>query len=209
MDARIPQSAGPATDRAGVHATLLVSSPMATVLLQPFRPLRRVEYDKLIELGVFHGEHIELLEGLLVPMSPIGPPHSSSVQRLSELLLPALLGRASVRIQQPFAARDFSEPEPDVAVVPLGRYDTAHPDGAHFIIEVAESSVATDRGVKQRLYAACNVPEYWIVNLVEKQIEVYSEPTSGAYKRAQRYDASQSVAPARFPEVVLRVADVL
>lgn len=192
-----------------MHATLLVSSPMATVPLQPFRPLRRVEYDKLIELGAFHDEHIELLEGLLVPMSPIGPPHSSTVQRLTELLILALAGRATVRSQAPFAALEFSEPEPDVALVPLGRYDTAHPDRAYLIIEVAESSLATDRGVKQRLYAACNVPEYWIVNLVEKQIEVYSEPLDGAYKQQHRYDTSQSVAPARFPELVLRVADVL
>jgi Uma2 family endonuclease len=182
---------------------------MATVPLQAFRPLRRVEYDKLIELGAFQDEHIELLEGLLVPMSPIGPPHHSSVQRLMELLVPPLLGRATVRVQAPFAAQDFSEPEPDVAVVPLGRYDTAHPDRAYLIIEVAESSLATDRGVKQRLYAACNVPEYWIVNLVEKQLEVYSEPLDGAYRQQHRYDASQSVAPARFPELVLRVADVL
>ena len=92
---------------------------MATDPAMPFRPLRRVEYDKLIELGAFQGEHIELLEGQLVPMSPIGPPHSSTMQRLNALLLPALLGRATVRIQDPFAAHDLSEPEPDVAVVPL------------------------------------------------------------------------------------------
>jgi Uma2 family endonuclease len=182
---------------------------MATVPSQAFRPLRRVEYDKLIELGAFHDEHIELLEGLLVPMSPIGPPHSSTVQRLTELLILALAGRATVRCQAPFAALEFSEPEPDVAVVPLGRYDTAHPDRAYLVIEVAESSLETDRGVKLRLYAACNVPEYWIVNLVEKQIEVYSDPSDGAYMQQHRYDASQSVAPARFPELVLRVADVL
>jgi Uma2 family endonuclease len=192
-----------------VHATLFVQSAMATVPLQPFRPLRRVEYDKLIELGAFQDEHIELLEGLLVPMSPMGPPHSSTVQRLTELLILALAGRASVRSQQPFAALDFSEPEPDIALVPLGRYDNAHPDRAYLIIEVAESSLAMDRGVKQRLYAACNVPEYWIVNLVEKQIEVYSDPDDGAYKRVRKCDSSQSISPAPFPAVVVRIADVL
>src|SRR5262249_61644787 len=109
--------------RGGVHATLASSPPMETYPPEGFRPLRRVEYDKLIELGAFQNEHIELLEGLLVPMSPIGPPHSSSVQKLNELLLPKLLGRATVRIQSPFAALEISEPEPDVAVVPLGDYD--------------------------------------------------------------------------------------
>ena len=192
-----------------MHATLSEHSVMASESAKQFRPLRRVEYDKLIELGAFQGEHIELLEGLLVPMSPIGPPHSSTVQRLNELLLPALLGRATVRIQAPFAALDLSEPEPDVAVVPLGEYDTAHPDCAHLIIEVAQSSLATDRGVKQRLYAACNVPEYWIVNLVEGHIEVYTDPKDGAYRTNQRYDRAKSIHPGHFPDLEVRVAEVL
>jgi Uma2 family endonuclease len=182
---------------------------MATELAKPFRPLRRVEYDKLIELGAFQGEHIELLEGLLVPMSPIGPPHSSTVQRLNALLLPVLLGRATVRSQDAFAALEHSEPEPDVAIVPLGEYDTAHPDQAHLIIEVAESSLAVDRGVKLRLYAACNVPEYWIVNLIERHIEVYTEPKDGTYGKTQRYHRAQSIRLEHFPDLEVRVADIL
>ncbi len=98
-----------------------------------FRPLRRVEYDKLIELGAFQDEKIELLEGVLVRMSPIGPPHSSAVQKLNAILTPTLAARAAVRIQSPFAALDLSEPEPDVAVVPAGSYDQAHPDKASSI----------------------------------------------------------------------------
>ena len=182
---------------------------MASEPAKQFRPLRRVEYDKLIELGAFQGEHIELLEGLLVPMSPIGPPHSSTVQRLMNLFIAALADRATVRIQNPFAALDLSEPEPDVAVVPLGEYDTAHPDRAHLIIEVAESSLATDRGVKRRLYAACCVPEYWIVNLVEGHIEVYTDPEDGAYRMTQRYDRATIIRPAHFPDLQVHVADVL
>ena len=86
---------------------------MAVSLSDRVRPLRRVEYDQLIELGVFQNEKIELLDGVLVPMSPIGPPRASAVTKLGELLIPALLGRASVRIQNPFAALEISEPEPD------------------------------------------------------------------------------------------------
>src|SRR6185295_14352342 len=104
----------------------------------PERPLRRAEYDHLVSLGAFENERIELLDGLLVPMSPIGPPHSSAVQELTTLLVVAFLGRATVRIQLPFAALALSEPEPDVAVVPLGDYAKAHPNSAHLIIEVAE-----------------------------------------------------------------------
>jgi Uma2 family endonuclease len=176
---------------------------------QRFRPLRRVEYDQLVELGAFQGEHIELLEGVLVPMSPIGPPHGSSIQKLNALLVPVLAGRAAVRIQSPFAALELSEPEPDVTVVPLGEYADAHPDRAHLIIEVAESSLSVDRGIKQRLYAACGVPEYWIVNLVERRVEVYTEPREGAYGRLESYEHGQTLRPMRFPDVEVPVSAIM
>src|SRR5437879_3175316 len=84
------------------------------------RPLKRVEYDRLVQTGMLRDEHVELLYGSIVQMSPIGAPHSGTVQRLTELLVLALHGRAAVRVQLPFAASDASEPEPDVAVVPPG-----------------------------------------------------------------------------------------
>jgi Uma2 family endonuclease len=173
------------------------------------RPLRREEYDKLISLGAFQNEKIELLEGWLVKMSPIGAPHCSSVDRLNELLLPQLLGRATVRVQQPFAALDLSEPEPDVTVVPSGFYDTDHPNKAYLIIEVAESSLTIDRGVKLRLYAKCGVPEYWIVNVAEKAIEVYTVPGEGTYANVIRYERGQSLRLTQFPDVEVRVSDVM
>src|SRR3954469_19367427 len=133
---------------------------MATSAAEVIRPLRRVEYDQLVSLGAFQNERIELLEGALVAMSPIGAPHSSAVQKLTRLLVLALEGRAAVRCQSSFAAQDYSEPEPDFAVVPLGEYDTDHPHEAYLIIEVADSSLDIDRGKKLRVYANCGVPEY-------------------------------------------------
>src|SRR3954468_3813768 len=121
---------------------------MAASSAEVIRPLRRVEYDQLVALGAFENERIELLEGALVAMSPIGPPHNSAVQKLNELLVLALHGRAAVRCQSSFAAHELSEPEPDFAVVPRADYDTDHPSQAYLIIEVAESSLATDRGKK-------------------------------------------------------------
>jgi Uma2 family endonuclease len=173
------------------------------------RPLRRVEYDKLVELGLLEGEHIELLEGALVVMSPPGPPHCATVSRLTNLLVPIFLGRAMVRIQMPVAASDVSEPEPDVAIVPLDEYDTAHPEQAHLLIEVAESSLARDRGLKRRIYAECGVPEYWIVNLAERCIEVYTEPAGRAFRRTQKYEPGQSIRLLRFPDVELEVSKIL
>jgi Uma2 family endonuclease len=173
------------------------------------RPLRRVEYDQLVSLGAFQDERIELLEGELVTMSPIGPPHNAAVQELTELLVLALSGRAKVRCQMSFAALEHSEPEPDLAVVPLGNYGANQPAEAYLIIEVAESSLALDRGKKLRLYASSAVPEYWIVNLPERCIEVYTGPASGAYAHCERYEHGQSIRLSAFPDVSIAVADVL
>ena len=147
------------------------------------RPLQRAEYDALVANGVFRDERIELLDGALVPMSPIGPPHSSAVQKLMELLLPALLGRATVRVRSPFAAHELSEPEPDIAIVPTDNddYATRHPTQAHLIIEVADSSLDRDRDAKLQIYALSGVPEYWVVNLRQRRIEVHTAPVGRAY----------------------------
>jgi Uma2 family endonuclease len=182
---------------------------MADSLELAVRPLRRAEYDKLVELGVFHGERIELLEGRLVKMSPIGPPHSSTIDKLTALCVARLSGRALVRVQNPFAALEVSEPEPDLAIVPLGNYEREHPSSADLIIEVAESSLDYDRGPKLRVYAECGVPEYWIVNLVDRVVEVHRKPGGGRYWQVQRLDEPSLVACERHPELELRVAEIL
>lgn len=181
---------------------------MATSL-EVIRPLRRTEYDALVALGAFRDERVELLNGALVPVSPIGPAHSSAVQNLTELLLPALLGRGTVRVQNPFAANDLSEPEPDIAIVPRTDYATAHPATAHLIIEVSDSSLAGDRDTKLPVYAASGVPEYWIVNLRDRCIEVYTSPIGSAYAAVSRVEHGQSLHPQYFPDVELNVSDVI
>ena len=182
---------------------------MATSAAEVIRPLRRVEYDQLVALGAFQDERIELLEGALVAMSPIGAPHNGAVQKLNRLLVLALEGRAAVRCQSSFAALEFSEPEPDFAVVPPGDYDLDHPSEAYLIIEVAESSLAMDRGKKLRLYASCTIPEYWVVNLPERCIEVYTQPMPGAYAGVERYERGQSIRLVAFPDISFAVSDVL
>lgn len=174
----------------------------------PVRPLRRAEFDKLVELGVFEGERIELLDGRMVRMSPIGPPHSSTIDKLLRLFVP-LFDRALVRIQNPIAASEHSEPQPDVALIPFGDYEVDHPDCAELIIEVAESSLAYDRGPKLRVYAESGVPEYWIVNLVERCIEVHRRPANGRYWSVEKHSEGAVISPERFPDFELRVADVL
>lgn len=172
------------------------------------RPLRRAEYDKLVELGAFGDERIELLEGALVPMSPIGTRHASAVDMLNLLLVRALGDRARIRVQNPFAAGDISEPEPDILVAPLGDYRAEHPAEAYLVIEVAESSLAKDRGVKLRIYAQRGVPEYWIVNVVARQVEVYRALQGGTYRESRVFEAGEAISLTAFPDVSISVGDV-
>ena len=173
------------------------------------RPLRRIEYDRLVALGTFEGERIELIAGELRRMSPIGPPHTSTVDRLNELLVLALVGRARVRVQGSFAAGELSEAEPDFGVLPLGDYDAAHPHQAHLIIEVADSSLKYDRGLKAELYAECGVPEYWVVNLVDRVVEVSRGPRAGGYEHISVYRKGSRLRLLAFPDVEFTVDDFL
>lgn len=182
---------------------------MAATAPEHFRPLRRVEYDRMVELGLFQGEHIELIDGELRRMSSIGPPHTSTVDRLNERLVLALVGRARVRVQGPFAADELSEPEPDLTVLPLADYDAAHPSVAHLIVEVAESSLSYDRGRKARLYAECGVPEYWIVNLVSRVVEVHREPGADGYGQMSVHPKGSRLQLLAFPDVELAIDDFL
>jgi len=173
------------------------------------RRLRLEEYDQLVSLGVFDREHVELIRGVIVRMSPQGAPHAGPVQRLTELLLPRLLGRAHVRVQLPLVAGEDSEPEPDIAVVALGNYDVAHPSAASLVIEVARTSIAYDRGTKGPLYAAMGVADFWIVDVVNRVIEVHREPRGERYERVETHRAEASIALVAFPDVSVDVSAVL
>ena len=173
------------------------------------RPIARSEYDRMVEMGFFEGERVELLYGVIVRMSPHGPEHDGALNRLAEILTHALVGRARVRVQSGFAASDGSEPEPDIAVVPLADYDAEHPREAWLIVEVAKSSLAKDLGPKARLYAESGVDEYWVVDLVARRIVVYTGPENGRYLMRRDLARGEVVELRRFAEVSVAVADVL
>lgn len=173
------------------------------------RPLKRVEYDRLVDAGVFNDERVELLYGTVVEMSPQGAARSAVIWALDRLLQRALGDRAHVRAQFPLAASDGSEPEPDVAVVPPGDYFHGHPSEAYLVIEVADSSLQKDRTIKARLYAEMAVPDYWIVNLLDGVIEIHSEPSGGAYQQVATRGAGDALRVDAFPDVVIAVTDIL
>jgi Uma2 family endonuclease len=145
------------------------------------RPLRRSEYDQLVELGVFEDEPIELLEGVLVRMSPEGTPHAWIIQELNRLLTRGLSDHLRLRVGHPFAASGWSEPEPDLAVVPVDDYRRDHPVRAVLVIEVSHSSLHKDLGVKADLYAKSVVPEYWVVDVARGVVHRHLQPSPEGY----------------------------
>ena len=183
--------------------------PQRFIPPERIRPMKRVEYDKLVELGCFHDERVELVFGMVVDMSPIGPEHNESTERIRRLLERQLGGRARVRDQSSFAATEDSEPEPDVLVFPNGDYWHAHPDRAHLIVEVAQSSLRWDRNTKSQLYGISQVDEYWIVNLVENVVEVYRDRVDGTWRTRTTHARGEMIAMHAFPDVAVAVSEIL
>jgi Uma2 family endonuclease len=173
------------------------------------RPLRRREYDRLVGLGVFDDERLELLHGTLIEMSRQTPSHADVTSRLGGLLATAVADAARIRQHSPLAVSDDSEPEPDIAVVPPGDYSREHPRTALLVVEVADSSLRKDRKIKASLYAACAVPEYWLVNLVDQVIEVHRAPLGGQYTDVTEHRGNAMVSPLALPAAVVVVGQLL
>jgi Uma2 family endonuclease len=148
------------------------------------------EYERMGEAGIFPPDaRLELIEGEIYEMSPIGSPHAACVKFLAGLFHRVFGNRFIVSVQDPVRLNDFSEPQPDVALLRWRDdfYRSAHPtpEDVLLVVEVADATVVTDRKVKLPLYARSGVPEAWLVDIPEGQVEVYSAPSGGAYRRAE------------------------
>lgn len=173
------------------------------------RPLRRIEYESLVERGLLDDSRVELLCGTLVDMSPQGPAHADAVRRLAERFIRDLPRDQQTRVQSPLALSDDSEPEPDIAVVPAGDYRQAHPRSALLIVEVSDTSLDKDRGVKTALYATAGVPEFWLVNLPERIVEVHRQPSAGRYDTIDRVGVDGVLGPPTFPALRIIVREII
>jgi len=190
----------------GVHGTVSSMLDLEQLAPERIRPLHRSEYERLVDAGAFEHEHVELLHGALVAMSPQGGPHAAITARIGERLIVALRGRAEVRCHSPFAASGDSMPEPDVQVVPRGsRVD--HPRTAFLVVEVADSSLGKDRRIKAGIYADAGVPAYWIVDVAGEAIEVHTAPAAGAYTRMVRVERGGGLGLDGFADLHLCVDD--
>ena len=179
----------------------------------------RVEYERLIDLGAFRpGERLELVGGALLVCEPQGGPHFTAVGLVEDALRQVFGSGWTVRAQGPIALDEDSEPEPDLAVVPGSRRDhsRSHPSHPVLIVEVAESSLAFDRGEKGSLYARAGIADYWILNLPDQVLEVYRGPEAAPHlPYGHRYGATtvlgvrDTVSPVAAPTASILVADLL
>ena len=182
------------------------------------RRWKRVEYERLIETGFFQpGDPVELIGGQLIVAEPQGSYHFAAIQAVEEALRVAFGPGWQVRGQGPVALDEESEPEPDVAVVPGGFRDylAAHPSRPILVVEVSESSLALDRHHKGSLYARAGLDDYWIVNLVDRVLEVYRDPVGDPaasfgwrYQSVEVVERGAFVSPLALPGARIRVADL-
>jgi Uma2 family endonuclease len=179
----------------------------------------RAEYDRLIDIGVFlPGEPLELLGGELIVSEPQGSAHYTAIGLVEDALRAALGPGWLVRSQGPIELDDESEPEPDIAVMRGDRrsYSHRHPSRPALVLEVAESSLAFDREHKGSLYARARLHDYWIVNLVDRVVEIYrrpvpdtSAPFGSRYASKEVLSAESSVELLEVPGVRILVTDLL
>lgn len=170
------------------------------------------DYHRMGEVGILSAQdRVELIEGEIIDMTPIGPRHADIVDRLAVRLIKALPSGYLVRIQNPLTLGDSSEPQPDLAIVADRGYAAAHPGGGdtHLVIEVADATVAYDRDVKLRLYARSRIPEVWIVNVPAGQLEVFRDPIGDGYHQSLVPAPQEPVTPLQIPGIVLRPDEVL
>jgi Uma2 family endonuclease len=175
----------------------------------PIRRLKRLEYEQLAKLGIFDRERVELVFGQVVTMSPIDPAHVESVTTAHELLVHKLAGRARVRCQQPLAATDDSEPQPDIYVTAPGHSWDELPSRALLVVEVSRSSLKYDRGEKAFLYSISEVDEYWIVDHVHELIEVRRDRQAGVWLSIETFRRGDRIRMLAFPDVEIAVSEIL
>ena len=154
------------------------------------------EYERLAEASILDDDRVELIDGYLVRKMPKKPPHVWAVDAILEALRATLPGWWC-RKEDPVRIPNFDEPEPDVAVVRGSRDDYGDripgPKDVALIVEVSESTLVRDRGKKRAAYARGRIPVYWIINLVDRQVEVYSRPSARGYRSSRVYKPGQNI----------------
>ena len=198
--------------------TVATSPPSASPAKAPAGPTRRrftvAEYYAMADAGILsENDRVELLDGDLIIMPPIGDWHAAKVNLFTNVLPPQLQGRAVVSVQNPTRLNDSNEPEPDVMLLRWRDdfYEDGHPRPADvlLLIEVSDTTVDYDRNEKLPLYAQAGIPELWIVNRPAGRIEAHTDPSGNEYATVRYFGSGETIAPQAFPDIVLEVNRII
>jgi Uma2 family endonuclease len=176
------------------------------------RLITTTDYHRMADAGILAAdEQVELLAGQIIEKMPKGPAHSALCKRLEKLLEHRLGDRVLVRLQDPIQLSPYSEPEPDLAIVhpEPSFYAQAHPtsDQIYWLIEVADTTIDRDLGVKANLYAAAGIADYWVFNITQQQLHIFRDPEANGYQRQLILQGQQSLSPLAFPDCSLTVQE--
>lgn len=184
---------------------------------KPYRWTRE-EYYKMGEIGLFDDKRVELIEGEVIEMSPVYSSHATSVTLTGEILREIFGKGWVVREEKLLSLGANSDPEPDIALVAgkIRDFEKAHPSTAALVIEVSDSSLSYDRTRKASLYAKAGIPDYWVLNLFDRQLEVHRRPIADSsaefgfsYGDKMIFKEGDSVRPLAKPKASIAVADLL
>jgi Uma2 family endonuclease len=174
----------------------------------------RADYHEMAKVGIINPEaRVELIEGEILEMSPIGRRHKACVDRLTALFVPLVRGAAIVRVQSSIVLGEYVEPEPDLVLL---RFRTdfyadsdEKPEDVLLVVEVADSSAGYDRRTKGPLYARHSIPDYWLVDLNHDRVTLFRDPTPNGYATTRVARRGESISPLAFPDLTIAVADIL
>ena len=199
--------------RALAAAGIIAPDEQAAVLTGA-RPFTADEFQDMEKFGILHeDDRLELIDGKIIIMSPIGDSHEFGTDWLTMLLAPALAGRAMVRVQGTVRLNDRTTPQPDIIVYRMRPFADGpaprYPSDVHFIIEVANTSLRYDSGPKLARYAAAGIPEVWIANLRNRQVAAHTDPVGDQYTTTRTYHPGQTITPQAFPDIALPINDFM
>ncbi|WP_299404381.1 Uma2 family endonuclease [Acaryochloris sp. IP29b_bin.148] len=189
---------------------------MTSTALSPpdLRLITTVEYHQMAEVGILAGdEQVELISGQIIQKMPKGPAHSALCKRIEKLLEHRLGSQVLVRLQDPVSLDTYSEPEPDIAVVhPQDNFYADHhptPVQIYLIIEVSDTTLKRDLGIKADLYAAAGIADYWVLDITAQQLHIFRDPNPAGYQRQLILRGQQSVSLRAFPDCSVTVQDCM
>lgn len=172
------------------------------------RPFSVAEYHALTEMGILQpGERVELIEGQIIQMAAKNSPHSAVTKRVSDILRSLLDSFADIRVQEPVHLNDYSEPEPDIALVIIDERDyyDRHPipNEVFLVVEVADSTLSFDLGTKAQVYAQAGISEYWVIDIKQQQVIVHRLPSIGGYQSKTVVMVGTQLSLLAFPDIKL------